>query len=439
MSGGRSHGMRSMYTALLPLPAGWREVELRDFVSRVVGGGTPARGKASFWNGTIPWASVKDVSSADLLLGETEEHITEAGLRGSTANLIDSGIPLICTRMAVGTVVLTTQPTAINQDLKALYPVEGLDTRYFIRVLKSLQPRLEAVAIGSTVKGIRLDQLLGSHVLLPPLPEQRRIAEVLDTVDEAIQQTEALIAKLNEMKQGLLHDLLTRGLDENGELRDPVAHPEQFKDSPLGRIPREWEVAPIGVPVTRAEYGISASLDDDEGIPVLRMNNLRDGEVVLDDLKYSRSREAQNLPLQPRDVLFNRTNSIDHVGRTSIWRGQIQKASFASYLVRLVCDQAKLLPEYLTLWMNHPATQLRIRRFATPGVHQVNINPTNLRKSPIAYSSRIEEQWAITRAMELHEARIQTEEAQRGKLQLLKQALMQDLLTGRVRVPVPES
>ena len=82
-------------------------------------------------------------------------------------------------------------------------------------------------------------------VWLPPLPEQRRIAEILDTVDEAIRRTEQVIAKLQQMKQGLLHDLLTRGIDENGELRDPERHPEQFKDSPLGRIPREWEVGPL--------------------------------------------------------------------------------------------------------------------------------------------------------------------------------------------------
>ena len=68
-----------------------------------------------------------------------------------------------------------------------------------------------------------------------------RIAEVLDTLDEAIRRTELVIAKLEQIKQGLLHDLLTRGIDDNGELRDPDRHPEQVKDSPLGRIPRAWQ------------------------------------------------------------------------------------------------------------------------------------------------------------------------------------------------------
>jgi type I restriction enzyme S subunit len=83
------------------------------------------------------------------------------------------------------------------------------------------------------------------QLVLPPLPEQRRIAAILDTLDTAIRTTERLIAKLELVKQGLLHDLLTRGIDANGELRDPERHPDQFKDSALGPISEEWEVATL--------------------------------------------------------------------------------------------------------------------------------------------------------------------------------------------------
>ena len=79
----------------------------------------------------------------------------------------------------------------------------------------------------------------------PRLPEQRQIAAILDTIDDAIRKTEQIIAKLKQVKRGLLHDLLTRGIDDNGELRDPERHPEQFKDSPLGRIPKEWEITTL--------------------------------------------------------------------------------------------------------------------------------------------------------------------------------------------------
>jgi hypothetical protein len=81
---------------------------------------------------------------------------------------------------------------------------------------------------------------------VPPLSEQRQIAAILDTIDDAIRKTEQIIAKLKQVKQGLLHNLLTRGIDDNGELRDPERHPEQFKDSVLGRIPKCWETRKLG-------------------------------------------------------------------------------------------------------------------------------------------------------------------------------------------------
>ena len=125
---------------------------------------------------------------------------------------------------------------------------DGIEPRFAAQVFRWDRVFDEAV---KTAEGTRMPRtswpkLKEFLVRIPPLPEQRRIAEILDTVDDVIQQTEALIAKLKLMKAGLLHDLLTRGIDENGELRDPEAHPEQFKDSPLGRIPREWRLAKLG-------------------------------------------------------------------------------------------------------------------------------------------------------------------------------------------------
>jgi type I restriction enzyme S subunit len=93
--------------------------------------------------------------------------------------------------------------------------------------------------------GLYLGELAKATVPVPPMDDQTRIAAVLDTVDEAIAKTEAVIAKLKHVRAGLLHDLLTRGLDENGQLRDPVARPEQFQDSPLGRIPKEWKTTTL--------------------------------------------------------------------------------------------------------------------------------------------------------------------------------------------------
>lgn len=327
-----------------------------------------------------------------------------------------------------------------SADMYPLRPADGVAAKFVPVVIlgEHFCRFAEIVSMRSGFPKINRTEFAEYTVALPPLPEQRKIAEVLDTVDAAVRRTEHIIAKLKQMKKGVLHDLLTRGIDENGELRDPDRHPEQFKDSPLGRIPKEWDVIQLGVAVPKAVYGINDSLDAGPGIPVLRMMNFKDGEADLGDLKFSRSAAARDLLLHPGDVLFNRTNSIDHVGRTGIWRGQLTQASFASYLVRLDSDPTRLRSEFLNRWLNWDITQIRIRRYATPGVHQVNINPTNLRRTTIALPGSLEEQDAAVVALSQLDRRLQTESAQVEKLRVLKNGLMEDLLTGRVRVPLLE-
>ena len=268
---------------------------------------------------------------------------------------------------------------------------------------------------------------------MPPFPEQAKIAEILSTVDRAIEQTEALIAKQQRIKTGLMQDLLTRGIDEQGNLRSEKTH--DFKDSPLGRIPVEWEVEQLDKVLAKKQYGVSTRLSDEPiGNPVLRMNNLVNGEVDYGDVKYLASKCAANLILDDGDVLFNRTNSIDYVGRTGIFRYSGRPISFASYLVRLVTDKERLCPEYLNYWLNDSVNQITVKQLATIGVQQANINPTNLGMLPIAFPKATSEQKQIIAAIATSANHIRDINDGLQKLRSLKTALMQDLLTGKVRV-----
>ena len=131
------------------------------------------------------------------------------------------------------------------------------DAGFVSRTINSHKTRSEAElkSTGTTRLRINLSALKTVHIWAPPLPEQIRITAVLDTVDEAIAKTEAVIAKLKQVRVGLLHDLLTRGLDEHGHFRDPVAHPEQFQDSPLGEIPTNWVCEPLSKHTISSAYG----------------------------------------------------------------------------------------------------------------------------------------------------------------------------------------
>ena len=115
------------------------------------------------------------------------------------------------------------------------------------------------MAQGTTFEAISKTDLASLMVMPPPQEDREPLGRVLDTLDTTIRQTEAIIEKLKQVKQGLLHDLLTRGIDDNGELRDPERHPEQFKDSPLGRIPKGWDARPLKELLERIDAGKSPS------------------------------------------------------------------------------------------------------------------------------------------------------------------------------------
>jgi type I restriction enzyme S subunit len=227
-------------------------------------------------------------------------------------------------------------------------------------------------------------------------------------------------------KQDYLHDSLLCSLI-------PVSPDSQI----LGA---DWSLVPLIEVVPSADYGISSPLaSDGNGIPTLRMNNLVSGRIRIDDIKFATAGVPGDLILRKRDVLFNRTNSFEHVGRTAIWRGELDRATFASYLVRLNPDPRRLIPEYLVRWLNHPAIQQRIRRIATPGVQQVNINPTSLRKIPIELPVDISRQAEVARILNECDQAADRIRAELECLKLVKQGLMDDLVTGRVRVTLVSS
>lgn len=283
-------------------------------------------------------------------------------------------------------------------------------------------------AAGSTRYGLPTSAIESLTIPAPPKPEQEKVAQIFMTVDRAIADAERMIAKRRRTRTGLIEDLLTRGIDEHGVIRTPETH--RLEESPLGPIPAGWRCERLSYFVPSAEYGISTSLGD-YGVPVLRMNNLADGEADLSDLKYTDAPLPEQLWLRPGDVLFNRTNSWQHVGRTGIWRGQHERATFASYLVRLNPHPARLLSELLNLWLNWPKTQIRMRRYATPAVQQVNINPTNLRMLDAAFPSSPDEQAAIVERIQEQNAAIRAAQCTLNKLLALRRGLMQDLLSGR--------
>ncbi len=191
------------------LPIDWKVEKLGNLVEKIVGGGTPSRKNDEYYNGNIPWVTVKDLSE-DNYKSETVEYITQAGLENSSTKLIEEGCFIISTRMGLGKGFINKVPMAINQDLKGIYPIkEKLNVEFLMYWYKFMSKYIEYLGGGSTVKGIDLDTLRSLELRIMRHHEQQKIAEILSTWDKAIELKEKLIEEKKKQKKGLMQLLLT--------------------------------------------------------------------------------------------------------------------------------------------------------------------------------------------------------------------------------------
>jgi type I restriction enzyme S subunit len=274
------------------------------------------------------------------------------------------------------------------------------------------------------------------------LPEQRRIGEILDTADEAIRQTERLIAKLKLIKAGLLHDLLTRGLDDHGQLRDPQAYPEQFKDSPLGKIPKEWEICILEDLVASAVDGpFGSNLKTEHyvstpGVRVVRLQNIGSGYFDDTDKAYISNAHAHALlrhEVAAGDLLIASLGDDNH----PIARACLYPADASPGIVKADCFRFRLkhslaVHAYVMHVFNCTSTRGDINALGH-GVTRDRVTLTTIQRVRIRVPP-VEEQTRLGAAIEAHDARIRAEEAAMEKLRQVKRGLMDDLLAGKVRV-----
>lgn len=267
--------------------------------------------------------------------------------------------------------------------------------------------------------------------------EQRTIAAILDTMDEAIRQTEAVIAKLRQVKTGMLHDLLTRGLDENGELRDPIHHPEQFKNSPLGLIPNEWNVQPLKFLsefVTSGSRGW-AQYYADQGSLFLRIGNLTREHINLryDDLVHVRppkGTEGARTKVIPGDLLVSITADLGIIGCVSEDIGD----AYVNQHIALVRPLKEINPRWCAHYLASPSYQKQFTLLNDSGA-KAGLNLTSIGNLLVSIPDDNSEQSQIVRSLDEIDGQVETKKVYLRKQILLKQGLMHDLLTGTIRVP----
>ena len=370
-------------------------------------------------------------------VGHAQDQVTERAIESGSRKAPVGSVLLVVRGMILAhtfPVCLTTRDLAFNQDVKAVVPNQGLDGTFLAHWFVGNGEKMLGLVTEAThgTKRIDLRDLLDFAVTLPPLPEQKLIASILDTVDEVIRKTEEVIAKLQLMKQGLLHDLLTRGIDDNGDLRDPDRHPEQFKDSPLGRIPKQWGVDHLqNLMAAIVDYRGMTPPYTTTGVAVISQE-----DVQLDGLR-STSKWVS------KEVADEWTHRGSVTGGETVFRME----RFVGEVVRIPTDQRYIItrgvlalrPAELKLsraflyWQMYYLCRRGNWRVYNHATTVPRMYKPELLAQPLAYP-RLEEQRVIETMLDCAGGRESKEAAELNKLRLLKAGLMDDLLTGRVRV-----
>ena len=423
------------------LRSGWTTMPLRN-VGVWTGGGTPSKADPRFWTGgTVPWVSPKDMKIP--VLHGSEDYITDVAVSESATRMVASGSVLVVTRSGIleRTLPLAVNavPVALNQDIKAITPVDGVDVRflYWLLVWRGDEILRTCTKAGTTVASVETSRLHDLEVPVAPLAEQRRIVAALE---EHLSDLDAAVAALERARANLrrLRAATTRAAVDGSLLSDSGSNDAtQGPDPWAPAVPPLWTWATVEDVAEVVEYGTSAKTREDaEGIPVLRMGNIVDGSLSWENLKYlpASHDEFPRLMLRAGDVLFNRTNSPELVGKTAVYRAGSRPASFASYLLRVRLTP-QLHPEFFSAYVSSVYGRAWVATVVSQQVGQANVNGTKLRALRVPLPPA-DEQLALVTEMERRLAASERAAAdidiQLARAARLRQSILERAFSGRL-------
>ncbi|HCL6603863.1 TPA: restriction endonuclease subunit S [Klebsiella pneumoniae] len=279
------------------LPEGWVKSELDNILLTIIGGGTPSKAIPEYYQGDIPWMSVKDMNKHTLT--GTIDHITNDAVENSSTNIIPAGTPIIATRMSLGKIVTASFDSAINQDLKALFLSSGVERNFFIHWYRSQAQLIESLGTGTTVKGIRLEVLKALSINLPPFFEQKIIAEKLDTLLAQVDSTKARLEQIPQILKRFRQVVLAAIV--NGKLS---TNTEQWK---------VYSLKNLCVSISDGDH--QAPPKSETGIPFLVISDVNKGKIDLENVSrwvpesyYLALKEIRKPSLN--DILYTVTGSF---------------------------------------------------------------------------------------------------------------------------------
>lgn len=290
---------------------------------------------------------------------------------------------------------------------------------------------------GNATKFINKTTLGAIELPFPPLPEQQKIAAILSSVDEVIEKTQAQIDKLKDLKTGMMQELLS---PREGSKQSQLMGYTEFKDSPMGRIPVGWDVVDLFSASEKIKRGPSLSCNvEGRGIRYVTSGSLVDGRIDLSkDVKHLEGFDkVETCLLSDGDFILNCVNSAAKIGGSGIYRSSFGEAivGFNNYALEL--NSIKFLSSFVNHFSKLHTFTLQIQNILKPAINQVSFSTKDL-KSIFIPMPDLPEQKAIAEKLDSVDDLIECKEKHVASVKRTKKALMQDLLTGKVRVKINE-
>lgn len=350
----------------------------------------------------------------------------------------------------VGRVALVHQAphkTSLTSNFfRSIRPAKGTDPRFLTLQLVALNRssliwRYQQQTTG--LINLKVDDYLNHKIWAPSQEKQQKIADIVFSIDTAIEKTEALIAKYQQIKTGLMHDLFTRGVLPNGQLR-PF---DKLVQTPFGEMPSEWHLGSIleltdsqRQPILTGPFGADLANADfvAEGVPVLRIGNVQQGRLDLEDLLHVSARKAATLSryrIKEGDLLFARQGAT--TGRNALADERVEGCLINYHIIRVALDHGRCSPLFVEAAFANEIIKRQIERDKGRGTRE-GINTAQL-TSLVFPVAPLAEQRLIAEILSKHNRFLRLAEAELQLLKMQKRGLMQDLLTGKVQVNIDTS
>lgn len=279
------------------IPEHWEVVKIKHVAEKLIGGGTPDTSISDYWgsdkSNSYLWVSIEDITKSSFIR-DTSRRITQKGLEASSAKIIPPFSILYSIYASLGKIAYSDLPVTTNQAILAIQPKKEIFYKFLFYILHSTTKNIIMLSSTTTQNNISLLIVQNLKIPLPPIEEQKAIADFLDSkckqIESFVDKKQKLITLLNEKKQAFINECVTKGLDKNVNFKDSgIEH--------LGAIPTHWEILKLKY-VALTNIGLVYTPDDivensDKGYPLLRANNIQNGKIDYQDLIYIKSEQIE--------------------------------------------------------------------------------------------------------------------------------------------------